>query len=35
MHGSIIHAQLTEVQADYETEEEVTRTPTLNPETLN
>jgi hypothetical protein len=39
MHGSIIYAQLTsakpEVQADYETEEEVTRTPALNPEILN
>ena len=39
MHGSIVYAQLTsakpEVQADYETEEEVTRTPTLNPEILN
>ncbi len=35
MHGSIIHTQLTEVQAEYETEEEVTRTPALNPEILN
>jgi hypothetical protein len=39
MHGSIIYAQLTstkpEVQADYETEEEVTRTLALNPEILN
>ena len=39
MHGSIVYAQLTsakpEVQADYETVEEVTRTPILNPEILN
>ena len=35
MHGSIIHTQLTEVQTDYVTEEEVTRTHVLNPEILN